>query len=87
MAVYYQERKLTYNIMRDDQDSIQKLRNYGQIVMFNLTTIKCGSLNVNGKVINFSEILGNVPKFWDSSLKYWDSVPKFIYLGDIQSSE
>ncbi len=33
----------------------------------------------NGKVINFSEILGNVPKFWDSSLKFLDSVPKFIW--------
>jgi hypothetical protein len=32
-----------------------------------------------GKVINFSEIVGNVPKFWDSSLKFWDSVPKFIW--------
>jgi hypothetical protein len=32
-----------------------------------------------GKVINFSEILGNVPEFWDSSLKFWDSVPKFIW--------
>jgi hypothetical protein len=31
-----------------------------------------------GKVINFSEILGNVSKSWDSSLKFWDSVPKFI---------
>ncbi len=34
---------------------------------------------MRGKVINFSEILGNVPKFWDSSLKFWDSVPKFIW--------
>ncbi len=34
---------------------------------------------MSGKVINFSEILGNVPKVWDSSLKFWDSVPKFIW--------
>ncbi len=31
------------------------------------------------KVIDFSEILGNVPKIWDSSLKFWDSVSKLIW--------
>ncbi len=27
---------------------------------------------INGKVINFSEILGNVPKFWDSVLNLFE---------------
>jgi hypothetical protein len=39
----------------------------------------CRFITRTGKVINFSEILGNVPKFWDSSLKFWDSVPIFIW--------
>jgi hypothetical protein len=41
--------------------------------------VNIGCVEQRGKVINFSEILGNVPKFWDSSLKFWDSVPKFIW--------
>ncbi len=32
-----------------------------------------------GKIINFSEILGNVPKIWETRLKFWETVPKFIW--------
>jgi hypothetical protein len=33
----------------------------------------------HGKIINFSEILGNVPKIWETRLKFWETVPKFIW--------
>ncbi len=37
------------------------------------------SVGTIGKVINFSEILGNVPKIWETRLKFWETVPKFIW--------
>ena len=32
-----------------------------------------------GNFNKFSEILGNVPKIWETRLKFWETVPKFIW--------